>query len=88
MMAVSSKKVGATSNSDNIHQHAWWSSSSSIAALLFVVPLVVVFRLISLLDLDTTNWVFTSPFTSLPLNLTATSTSSGNSDSNDDVLGR
>ncbi|XP_009340969.2 probable glycosyltransferase At5g03795 isoform X2 [Pyrus x bretschneideri] len=88
MMGTSSKKLAAISNSSSTHQHAWWSSSSSIAVLLFVVPLVVVFGLISVLGPNTSNWVIISPSASPSLNLTATSPSSGgSSDSNDDVLG-
>lgn len=88
-MANSSKRWG--------NQYACSSSASSMAILLFVVPLVVVFGLVSLLGPKTSNWVFisnsypwlwNSQSSSPSLNLTGASNSSSEFPPlNDDVLG-
>ncbi|ONH96338.1 hypothetical protein PRUPE_7G121600 [Prunus persica] len=88
-MANSSKRWG--------NQYACSSSASSMAIFLFVVPLVVVFGLVSLLGPKTSNWVFisnsypwlwSSQSTSPSLNLTGASNSSSEFPPlNDDVLG-
>lgn len=67
---------------------ACWSSSSYKAILVFIVPLVVVFGLISLLSPKSSNWVFISNYyLTGPSPNTSASNSSEIGASHDDVLG-
>lgn len=93
MMANSNKKpsggggAGGANTGSSSTAYACWSSSSYSAILVFIVPLVVVFWLISLLSPNSSNWVFISNYylTGPSSNMSANSSEIGAS--HDDVLG-
>ncbi|KAL6138456.1 hypothetical protein ACLB2K_063738 [Fragaria x ananassa] len=89
MMANGNKKVGGgAGGSGGGTTTACWSSSSYKAILVFIVPLVVVFGLISLLSPKSSNWVFISNYyLTGPYPNTSASNSSEIGASHDDVLG-
>ncbi|KAL6133521.1 hypothetical protein ACLB2K_065756 [Fragaria x ananassa] len=90
MMANGDKKPGGggAGGSGGGTTAACWSSSSYKAILVFIVPLVVVFGLISLLSPKSSNWVFISNYylTGLSPNISAPNSSEIGA-SHDDVLG-
>lgn len=93
MMANSNKKpsggggAGGANTGSSSTAYACWSSSSYTAILVFIVPLVVLFWLISLLSPNSSNWVFISNYylTGPSSNMSANSSEIGAS--HDDVLG-
>ncbi|XP_004303053.1 PREDICTED: probable glycosyltransferase At5g03795 [Fragaria vesca subsp. vesca] len=90
MMANGNKKPGGggAGGSGGGTTAACWSSSSYKAILVFIVPLVVVFGLISLLSPKSSNWVFISNYyLAGPSPNTSASNLSEIGASHDDVLG-
>lgn len=78
---------GANSTGSSSTAYACWSSSSYSAILVFIVPLVVVFGLISLLSPNSSNWVFISNYYLTGPSSNMSANSSAIRASHDDVLG-